>query len=48
MISFSDILNTVSDFRHFLTPFINIINGAAINFFIYNNTGIIFIKIVRP
>ena len=48
MISFSNILNTVSGFWHFLAPFTNIINGVAVNSFISDNITIIFIKIVKP
>ena len=48
MISFSDALNTVSGFWRFLAPFINIVNGAAVNSLISDDTGVIFITIVRP
>ena len=47
-ISFSDTLNTVNGFWRFLALFTNVINGAAINSFIFNNTGIVFIEIVKP
>ena len=45
--SFSNALNTVSVFWRFLAPFINIVNGVVVNSFISNNTGIIFIEIIR-
>ena len=48
MISFNDTLNTVSGFSHFLAPFTNIAKGAAMNSFIFNNTGVFFVKIGRP
>ena len=48
MISFNDTLNIISGFWRFLAPFINVINGAAVNSFISDNISIIFIKIVRP
>ena len=38
----------MSGFWHFLAPFINIVNGVAINSFISDNIGIIFIEIIRP
>ena len=47
MISFIDVLNTVSVFWHFLALFINIINGVAVNSFIFNDTGVIFVEIIR-
>ena len=47
MISFSNALNTVSGFWRFLALFINIINEVAINSFISNDTGIIFIEIIK-
>ena len=48
MISFSNTLNTVSGFWYFLTPFINIVNGAIVNSFISDNISIIFIEIIKP
>ena len=48
VISFSNALNTISGFWHFPAPFTNIINNAAINSFIFNNTGITFDKIIKP
>ena len=47
MISFSNILNTASDFKHFLAPFINITKSAIINSFVFDDTGVSFVKIVR-
>ena len=38
----------ISGFLYFLAPFIHIINGIAINSFIFNNTGVVFVKIVKP
>ena len=38
----------MSGFWRFLAFFINIINGVVINSFISDNTGVIFIEIVRP
>ena len=48
VISFSDVLNTVSGFWRFLAPFTNIINSVTINSFISKDTGIIFVEIVEP
>ena len=47
MIFFSDALNIVSGFWRFLAFFTNIIN-RDINSFIFDNTSIIFIEIIRP
>ena len=48
MISFNDVLNTISGFWRFLAPFINVVNGVTINSFISDNIGVIFIEIIRP
>ena len=48
MISFNNVLNTVSGFWRFLAPFINIVNGVAVNSFIPDNTSVIFVEIVKP
>ena len=48
MISSSDILNTISCFWRFLALFTNIINGVAVNSFISDDIGVVFIEIVRP
>ena len=48
MISFNNTLNIVSGFWRFLALFTNIVNGVTVNSFISNDTGIIFIKIIRP
>ena len=48
MIVFSNVLNTVSGFWRFLALFINVVNGAVVNSFISDDTGVVFIKIVRP
>ena len=41
-------LNTINSFWYFLAPFINIVKGIAINSFIFNNTGISYIEIIKP
>ena len=38
----------MSGFRRFLAPFINIINGVAVNSFIFDDTGVVFVGIVKP
>ena len=48
MISFNNALNIISDFWRFLTPFINITEGIAINSFIIAHTGVSVIEITRP
>ena len=46
--SFSDALNTVSGFWRFLAPFINVVNGVAVNSLISDDTGVVFVEIVKP
>ena len=48
MISFNDTLNIVSGFWRFLAPFISVAKGVAINAFIFDDTGVSFIKIIKP
>ena len=48
MIFFSDILNTVSGFWRFLALFTNVVNGVAVNSFISDDIGVIFVEIVKP
>ena len=48
MIFFSNALNTVSGFWRFLALFTNVINGVTVNSFISDNTGVVFVEIVRP